>query len=119
MLNRSEALDRAYHALADPARRAMLDRLSRGPMSVSELAQPFDMSLPAVMQHLQVLENSGLVRSQKKGRVRTCHIETRALRIAEDWIVRRRSQWETRFDRLEALLAAQDQEIERKTRRSR
>ena len=119
MLNHNSALDVVYQALADPARRAMLDRLSHGPLSVSDLAQPFEMSLPAVMQHLQVLENSGLVHSQKKGRVRTCRIETRALRIAEDWIARRRSQWESRLDRLEALLAAQDQETESKSRKPR
>ncbi len=114
MLNNLTALDLVYQALADPARRAMIDRLSRGPMSVSDLAKPFEMSLPAVMQHLQVLEISGLVRSQKKGRVRTCRIETKALRIAEDWITRRRSQWESKFDRLGAFLAAQDEEDKRK-----
>lgn len=110
MLNYSTGLDQVYAALADPARRAMLDRLSRGPVSVSELAKPLEMSLPAVLQHLQVLENSGLVRSQKKGRVRTCRIETKALRIAEDWISKRRSQWERKFDRLAAVLALQDEE---------
>jgi len=114
MLNRSNALNLVYQALADPARRAMIDCLSRRPMSVSDLAKPFDMSLPAVMQHLQVLEKSGLVRSQKKGRVRTCRIETKALWIAEDWIARRRSHWESKFDRLGAFLDAQNEEIKRK-----
>jgi DNA-binding transcriptional ArsR family regulator len=114
MPNHSGTLDHVYAALADPARRAMLERLSRGPVSVSELARPLDMSLPAVMQHLQVLENSGLVRSRKEGRVRTCQIETRALRIAEDWIVKRRSQWERKFDRLAAVLAEQDEDSKRK-----
>jgi len=78
----------------------MVERLSRGPASVSELAQPFDMSLPAIVQHLQVLEASGLVRSEKVGRVRTCRIEPAALRTAESWIVERRTGWERRLDRL-------------------
>jgi DNA-binding transcriptional ArsR family regulator len=106
MLNNSSALDLVFQALADPARRLMIERLSRGPASVSELARPLDMSLPAVVQHLQVLESSGLVRSQKVGRVRTCRIETRALRTAEQWIVRRRSEWERRLDRLGDYLDA-------------
>jgi DNA-binding transcriptional ArsR family regulator len=108
MLNHSPALDQVFHALSDPARRGMIDRLSRGPASVSELAGPLEMSLPAVLQHLQVLEQSGLVRSEKVGRVRTCRIEPKALRSAEDWIVRRRAQWERRLDRLGAFLAEQD-----------
>jgi DNA-binding transcriptional ArsR family regulator len=108
MLNYSAALDRLFQALADPARRVMVERLSRGPASVSELAQPLDMSLPAVMQHLQVLEASGLVKSEKAGRVRTCRIEPAALRTAEDWIVQRRAVWERRFDRLGNYLAEQD-----------
>jgi len=78
----------------------MVDRLSRGPASVSELAQPLAMSLPAVIQHLQVLEESGLVRSEKAGRVRTCHIEPAALRRAGQWIALRRASWERRLDRL-------------------
>ncbi len=108
MLNYSGPLDRVFQALADPARRVMVERLSRGPASVSELARPLDMSLPAVMQHLQVLEGSGLVKSEKTGRVRTCRIEPAALRTAEDWIVRRRAVWERRFDRLGDYLAEQD-----------
>jgi DNA-binding transcriptional ArsR family regulator len=83
----------------------MIERLSRGPASVSELAKPFAMSLSAVVQHLAVLEASGLVRSQKTGRVRTCHVEAKALRTAEQWIAERRSNWERRFDRLGDLLA--------------
>ncbi|HEV7662216.1 MAG TPA: metalloregulator ArsR/SmtB family transcription factor [Chloroflexota bacterium] len=98
-------LDRVFQALADPARRAMVERLCRGPASVSELAQPFDMSLSAVVQHLQVLESSGLVRSQKTGRVRTCTIEPTVLRSAEHWIIARRTSWERRLDRLGNLLA--------------
>jgi len=91
--------------LADSSRRGMLDRLSRGPASVTELAEPFDMSLPAIVQHLAVLEASGLVRSEKVGRVRTCRIEPGALRSAEAWIRERRSGWERRFDRLGDFLA--------------
>jgi DNA-binding transcriptional ArsR family regulator len=105
MQQQPAALDRMFQALADPARRGMIERLSRGPASVSELADPLDMSLPAVMQHLQVLEASGLVRSQKLGRVRTCQIESGALQLAEQWINERRTTWERRFDRLGAYLA--------------
>ena len=95
-----------FHALADPTRRGMMERLSRGPTSVSELAQPLAMSLSAAIQHLQVLEASGLVRSEKVGRVRTCRIEPNALRTAEQWIAARRSMWERCLDRLGAHLAA-------------
>lgn len=94
-----------FQALADPTRRLMVERLSRGPASVSELAEPFSMSLPAVVQHLQVLEASGLVRSEKVGRVRTCTIDTGALSLAEKWINDRRTGWERRLDRLGAFLA--------------
>jgi DNA-binding transcriptional ArsR family regulator len=104
MLNDSHRLDLAYQALADPTRRGMLARLSRAPASVSELARPFSMSLPAVMQHLQLLEASGLVRSEKKGRVRTCRIEPKALAAAEGWIAEQRALWEGRSDRLEDYL---------------
>ena len=105
MLNESRRLDLAYQALADPTRRGMLARLSRAPATVSELARPFTMSLPAVMQHLQLLEASGLVRSEKKGRVRTCRIEPRALAAAAGWIAEQRALWEGRADRLEDYLA--------------
>jgi DNA-binding transcriptional ArsR family regulator len=108
MLNQSTALDRVFQALADPSRRAMVQRLTRGPASVSELAAPLDMSLPAVVQHLQLLEASGLVRSEKLGRVRTCRIEAKALRQAEHWISERRALWERRLDRLGEYLAAED-----------
>ena len=100
MLNQVSTLDYAFHALSDPTRRVIVDRLSRGPASVSELAAPLPMSLPAVVQHLQVLESSGLVRSEKVGRVRTCRIAPGALRTAEQWITERRATWERRFDRL-------------------
>ena len=85
----------------------MVERLVRGPASVSELAKPFTMSLPAVVQHLQVLEASGLVRSEKSGRVRTCRIEPTVLRTAEHWITERRTSWERRLDRLGDILAGQ------------
>ena len=104
MLNHDTSLDLAFQALADGKRRAMLVQLVRGPASVSELAQPLDISLPAVMQHLSVLENSGLVRSEKVGRVRTCRIEPEALSLAEQWINQRRLEWEQHFDRLGAYL---------------
>jgi len=93
-------LDLTFHALADPARRAMLERLSRGPASVSELARPLAMSLPAVVQHLAVLQASGLVASEKVGRVRTCRMEPAAMSLAEHWINQRRTDWEARLDRL-------------------
>ena len=100
MLNQLTSLDHAFQALADSTRRAMVERLARGPASVSELAKPLAMSLPAVMQHLAVLEESGLVRSQKIGRVRTCQINPQALSLAEQWINQRRIEWERRLDRL-------------------
>ncbi|HUA76656.1 MAG TPA: metalloregulator ArsR/SmtB family transcription factor [Acetobacteraceae bacterium] len=100
MLNQSAGLDRLFHALADPARRAIVERLSRGPAAVSELARPLPMSLPAAMQHLEVLQAAGLVRTQKVGRVRTCAIEPKALSLAEQWINARRVSWERRLDRL-------------------
>jgi DNA-binding transcriptional ArsR family regulator len=105
MLDQSTALDLMFHALADPTRRGIVERLSRGPASVSELAQPLDITLSAVVQHLQVLEASGLVRSQKVGRVRTCRIEPMALSRAEQWIAARRTTWEGRLDRLGDYLA--------------
>jgi DNA-binding transcriptional ArsR family regulator len=104
MLNNG-AVDRVFHALAEPTRRAIVERLSAGPMSVSDLAQPFDVTLAAIVQHLQVLEDSGVVRTAKVGRVRTCRIEPRGLSVAERWISERRSLWERRFDRLGELLA--------------
>jgi len=113
MLNYQPGLDRMFHALADPARRAMVEALAKAPASVSALAKPLAMSLPAALQHLQVLEESGLVRSQKEGRVRTCHIEARALRQAEQWIAARRAQWERRLDRLAAFLDDEDQRSKR------
>jgi DNA-binding transcriptional ArsR family regulator len=114
MLNQTAPLDRVFQALADPSRRVMVERLSRGPASVSELAKPLAMSLPAVVQHLHVLEASGLVRSEKVGRVRTCRIGPAALRTAEHWITERRTSWERRLDRLGDYLAEQPGEPARK-----
>jgi DNA-binding transcriptional ArsR family regulator len=96
----SDSIDRVFHALADPSRRVIVERLSSGPASVSDLARPLPMSLPAVVQHLQVLEASGLVRSKKVGRVRTCEVEPTALGPVEQWISARRANWERRLDRL-------------------
>ena len=112
MLNESR-LDVAFQALADPARRAMLARLALGPASVSELARPLPMSLPAVMQHLKALEDSGLVSTKKQGRVRTAQLEGGALSAAERWLKDRRTEWEAQADRLEAFLEThQDKENE-------
>ncbi len=94
-----------FQALADPSRRRMVERLSRGPASVSELAQPFAMSLPAVVQHLQVLEGAGLVTTHKVGRVRTCTLDATAMSQAEHWINDRRLTWQRRLDRLGDILA--------------
>lgn len=105
MLSQDPALDLMFAALSDPTRRLMVDRLTRGPATVTQLASPFAMSLPAVVQHLSVLEASGLVRSEKTGRVRTCRIEPAALRSAERWINERRALWERRLDRLGEYLA--------------
>jgi DNA-binding transcriptional ArsR family regulator len=105
MLERRSALDRVFHALSDPSRRAMIERLSRGPASVSELAAPLEMSLAAVVQHLQVLEDSGVVRSEKLGRVRTCRIEPAVLISAESWFTKRRALWERRLDAFGELLS--------------
>lgn len=103
MLNESH-LDHAFAALSDPTRRTMLARLSRGPASVSDLARPLAMSLPAVLQHLQALQASGLVRSDKKGRVRTVRLEPGVLTQAEQWLVETRNEWESHADRLEQHL---------------
>jgi DNA-binding transcriptional ArsR family regulator len=103
MLN-SNTVDRVFHALGDPTRRLIVERLSRGPASVSALAEPLDITLAAVVQHLQVLEQSGVVRTEKVGRVRSCHIRSEGLKVAERWIAERRTVWERRFDRLGELL---------------
>ena len=108
MPKQTDPLDLMFQALADPTRRAIVERLGQGPASVSELASPFQMSLPAVVQHLQMLEQSGLVRSEKVGRVRTCTLDSAALTQAEQWINDRRRGWEKRLDRLGSFLDALD-----------
>jgi DNA-binding transcriptional ArsR family regulator len=105
-----EPVNRVFHALADPNRRGIVERLSLGPATVSELAEPLPMSLSAVVQHLDVLHASGLVSSEKVGRVRTCRIEPAALRPVERWIGARRSSWERRLDRLGEYLAEANDE---------
>ncbi len=111
MTNQQPALDRVFHALADPSRRIMVERLISGPASVTELAKPLPMALPTVVQHLKVLEQSGLIRSEKRGRVRTCHIEPAPLSTAERWIAEQRALWEGRLDRLgDYLKELQDKE---------
>jgi len=105
MLNDSTVLDRTFQALADPVRRGMLARLSLGPASVSELAKPLPISLPAVMQHLKALEESKLVRSEKKGRVRTVQLEPGTLETAQSWIADRRREWEAQVDRFDVYLS--------------
>jgi DNA-binding transcriptional ArsR family regulator len=100
MLEYSKQLDLAFHALADPTRRGMLDRLSQGPASVSELARPYGMSLAAIHQHVQVLEESGLVVTEKRGRTRECRISGEAVQRVESWLSERRQLWESRFDSL-------------------
>jgi DNA-binding transcriptional ArsR family regulator len=116
MLN-NQAVDRVFHALGDPTRRRIVDRLSRGPASVSALAEPLDVTLAAVVQHLQVLEASGIVRTQKVGRVRSCRIAPDGLLVAERWIAERRSVWERRFDRLGELLGEPDPTKRKKDKR--
>ena len=106
MLNQSAEVDLLFHALADPTRRGIVERLGRGPASVSELAAPLAMSLPAVVQPLHVLEESGLVSTQKVGRVRTCRLELKRLATVQDWIAARRTGWERSLDRLGDYLAA-------------
>ena len=110
MLRRKINVDLVFHALGDATRRAIVEKLSEGPISVSSLAVPFDITLAAVVQHLQILEASGLVHTEKLGRVRTCSIEPAGLSAAEQWIVERRSTWEGRFDRLGDLLAEDDEQ---------
>jgi DNA-binding transcriptional ArsR family regulator len=112
MLKHSDQLDLVFQALSDPTRRVIVEKLSFGSASVSELAEPLPMSLPAVYQHLQVLEASGLVRSEKVGRVRTCHLELKMLNTAETWMQARRQMWQRRLDRLDTYLAGLPDEVQ-------
>ncbi len=108
MKKRRIDIDRLFHALGDPTRRAILDRLVPGPMSVSRLAEPLGVTLTAVTQHLQILEEVGLVHTEKLGRVRTCRLESAGLRVLEDWIRDHRTVWERKLDRLGQFLAEED-----------
>jgi DNA-binding transcriptional ArsR family regulator len=108
MLSPKVTADSVFYALGDPTRRAIVERLSDGPLSVSRLAAPLEITLTAVAQHLQVLEESGLVHTEKVGRVRTCRLETTGFSVLEQWIENRRSTWERRLDRLGDLLAEAD-----------
>lgn len=108
MLEQSTAVDRVFQALADPTRRQIVERLGQGPVSVTALAEPFPMSLAAVLQHVQALEWCGLVRTEKVGRVRTCQLEPATLAVAERWFSARRSAVERQLDRLGAFLAETD-----------
>jgi DNA-binding transcriptional ArsR family regulator len=109
MLSQRAHVDRVFHALGDPTRRAIVEKLSEGPVTVSRLAKPLAITLAAVVQHLQILETCGLVHTQKVGRVRTCRIEPKGLSVAERWINDRRSLWERRLNRLGDLLAENDE----------
>jgi DNA-binding transcriptional ArsR family regulator len=100
----NQQLTSVFHALTDPTRRAVLERLTRGPAAVSELARPFKMALPSFVQHLGVLEDCGLVRSAKKGRVRTYALAPQPLKTAENWLSAQRLQWERRLDALDDFL---------------
>jgi DNA-binding transcriptional ArsR family regulator len=102
------SIDRVFHSLGDPTRRAIIEKLSRGPVSVSRLATPLGITLTAVVQHLQLLEESGLVHTEKAGRVRTCRLESNGFSVAERWIADRRETWERRLDRLGDVLADSD-----------
>jgi DNA-binding transcriptional ArsR family regulator len=112
MLKYQEPVDMIFHALGDPTRRRLVDRLSQGPASVSELAAPLPISLPAVVQHLRVLHECGLVESEKVGRVRTCRVRPATMRQAERWIADRRAEWERRLDRLGEFLSETPDEKE-------
>lgn len=102
-------VDQVFHAFGDPTRRKMIEQLSHGPIAASDFAKPLGITLAAVVQHLQVLEQSGLIRTQKEGRVRTCHLDPTGFTVATQWIAERRSLWERRLDRLGAILAEDDQ----------
>ena len=104
MLDHSTQLDNIFHALADPTRRAIVEQLGAGPQSVSEIARPLDMTLAAVVQHVQLLEGCHLISTQKQGRVRTCQIRPETLKTLEGWLNQRRLQWQQHFDRLAAVL---------------
>ncbi len=100
----TDQIDRVFHALGDPTRRAIVDKLVRGPQSVTKLAEPLGVTLTAVSQHLQILEEAGLVRTEKVGRVRTCSLASEGFDVLQQWVRERRSTWETRLDKLGEIL---------------
>jgi DNA-binding transcriptional ArsR family regulator len=106
----SEQLNVIFHALADPTRRSVLERLGKGPVSISDLAKPFDMALPSFMKHIHYLEGSGLIQTRKEGRVRTCAIEKEQFTAVDDWLSAQRAIWESRTDRLEQFVTTQKKE---------
>lgn len=106
MANKHEALDRAFGALSDPTRRAIVMRLTSGPASVGELSEPFAMTMPTLLQHIRVLEKSGLIETEKTGRVRTCTLQAKALAGTEQWLASQRAAWEQRLDRMESYVVA-------------
>jgi DNA-binding transcriptional ArsR family regulator len=110
VLNQQPSVDQVLSALADPTRRAIVERLGEGPASVTELAQPLPMSLAAVMQHLAVLERAGLVASEKRGRTRVCELDVARLDSLDEWIAARKRTWERRYDRLGQILEADTKE---------
>ena len=113
MANQTAILDDAFRALADPTRRSVVERLSHGPASVKELAEPFEMALPSFMQHLTVLEGSGLIRTHKVGRVRTCAVNSRNLQVVESWLTTQRNLWEKRLDQLDSyLMQLKEQQVD-------
>ncbi|MFO0600871.1 MAG: metalloregulator ArsR/SmtB family transcription factor [Myxococcaceae bacterium] len=113
MTNHHPSRDRIFKALGDPTRLAVIERLSRGPASMTELARPFDMALPSFLQHVTLLEECGLVRSKKEGRVRTFTLHATPLRAAEHWLSKQRTEWEARLDRLDDYLLHLDKEKKR------
>jgi DNA-binding transcriptional ArsR family regulator len=117
MKQKDVKIDRVFQALGDATRRAMLERLTAGPMSVSLLAEPFQMTLAAVVQHLQVLEEAGLVKTEKTGRVRSCRVEAAGLRAAEQWLRDRRPEWDRKLDILDELLTEKDELLKEEDKR--
>jgi DNA-binding transcriptional ArsR family regulator len=109
MLNYQGSLDSVFHSLADPTRRQIVEALANRSASVKAIAEPFDISLPAIMLHLQILEADGLVTSQKQGRVRVCTLNKASILLMEDWVGKRKAKWERMFDQMEELLKERDQ----------
>lgn len=109
MENYSEELDGVFQALADPTRRAVLGRLGSGPASISDLAAPFDMALPSFLKHIRFLEESGLIKTEKEGRVRTCSLQRARFSMVEGWLSEQRAVWQARTDRLESLVLAREE----------